>query len=370
MEKVFSNQKEIERKFGLKRNPLVLTLPDFVENEDGTYTILDNPVTITSYEQFCEYSKKHEIMLKYLSENYPEIISNVYKNALSELVDTRKSTLAGKYLGGKNVKSNDVMESGFATSSKNTIFGILRSVNAKKKGIDGKVVELPKIKRAKRQVMKNFAKNKEGYFIPEINNEGLVVNPSKDKSHFDVNFVGFAATDVTLDQVIEYLKAPFGDKADESGVDFAKLAELCKNAYSAMGSPSMNKNVQNVINYCESVYPFSFAGVKGAVKTPAKPVESVGVEGLDSEMVSLEETDSEATDASAEITDEPEGSVDEIDIKGKTGMEAGVDDGSMMIKVSPTGEGTTFKYRVVTSPSNRYSKVLKVEVVKVEPEKE
>ena len=266
-----------------------------------------------------------------MKENYPSVIAKIYKNALSELTDPENATIAGKLLTGRNVKDVDSFDAGLAPNGESTVYGIIRTAIAKKSGLEGKSVELPVVKRPKRRVMSMFIKNKNGYFVPEIDANGLVVAPSRDRTHFNIKFIGVKESDITKEQLLEYFKAPYGEKADESGVNFERLVELCKEAYKSMDDSNVVNNVQEIANFCASNLPMSFANIKDDRKIEAVPAEEPA-----------EETQDENDSVSRAL----------------------VPKGGALIVIEPKALEPVYEYSIETSKIKSFSNVLKVDVVK------
>lgn len=349
MEKVFNNQATLAKRMNNKVRRPILVLPKVSLGENGEFVLGSGYAEISSYDQFCEYVDTQSVVIEYLKENYPSVIAKIYKNALSELTDPENATIAGKLLTGRNVKDVDSFDAGLAPNGESTVYGIIRTAIAKKSGLEGKSVELPVVKRPKRRVMSMFIKNKNGYFVPEIDANGLVVAPSRDRTHFNIKFIGVKESDITKEQLLEYFKAPYGEKADESGVDFERLVELCKEAYKSMDDSNVVNNVQEIANFCASNLPMSFANIKDDRKIEAVPTEEPVVEEP------VEETHAEES-----VETPVEETPDERDLVSR----ALVPKGGALIVIEPKALEPVYEYSIETSKIKSFSNVLKVKVVK------
>lgn len=353
MEKVFNNQATIAKKMQNKVRRPVLVLPNVVFDAKGQFVIGKGYVEISDYEQFCKYISTQSAVIEYLKANYPSVIAKIYKNALSELTDPEKSTIAGKLLTGKNVRDIESFDAGLATNGESTVYGIIKTINTRQSGVKGKKVVLPVVKRPKSTVMSMFARDKKGYFVPEIDENGLVVIPSKDKSHFNLKFIGVKESDVTKEQLIEFFKAPFGDKADESGVDFEKLVELCKNAYKSMEDSNSVHYVQEISDFCAASMPLSFANIKDdrILSNISKTVEGDADKSTEIQNQDNEDLTQVVDEEPIEEPVQPEPVVEENNDKA-------------LVVLAPNSLEPVYVYSVGTSNIKSFSKVMRVYIEK------
>ena len=161
-------------------------------------------------------------------------------------------------------------------SAKDAVYGVLNTLGRDALKVIGNDVELPKVKRTNTQVLSLLKKGTEGYYVPQIDKDGLIVTAGDGKDHFDVNFVAVSSLDVTEEQLKEYLKAPFGEYADKAKVDYDKIIELCKTAYKGMAaSDGMFPDVREIMHECLKSYPLSFARIQDKKPEPVPPVPPI-----------------------------------------------------------------------------------------------
>ena len=273
MEKIFNNQGELARKLDSKTGRFFITVPDFDKDADGNYVMKDELLKINTLAGFNDYIAKHQEIVEFLGENYPKLVSTVYKNTMTSFTDPFRRSTYAKMFSGLPVKNTEIYQEAHATDVRSIFSGFLKTYNAKNMGFEGNDVLLPKVKRTKKQFMKLFVEDKQGFMIPEIDKNGLVVNATNSKDDFSVKFIAVPAEDITYDQLSDYLTAPFGDKVVESiidsGVNFDKIEELCLKAYKNIGQAEMVESLEEIMDYCMSVYPLSFSKIKAdPVKTP------------------------------------------------------------------------------------------------------
>ncbi len=290
MEKFLNNQTDIVKKLkksDKKKLSFTIELPDVYLDESGNW-VSDRNVVISSYLEFCEYAKRHEEIISFLKNNYPEVISTIWKNAFSEFSSAKGSTIAGKLLSGQKISSKKIFASASSSDSKNAIHGILRRINHTKDGINGEKVTLPVMKKTKKEVMTMLENSPEGYYLPELSEDGLVVMPV-DKTHFAGNFFAVNASEVAEEQVREYLYAPIAKSKDVNKNNLDLIVKLSKEIYKKIGKPEMTSWVRMMIDTCADVYPLSFLGIEDKnLRKKNKANEPVGarddqVNGYDDE---------------------------------------------------------------------------------------
>ena len=277
MEKIFNNQGELSKWLNTKTGKNFIMVPDFDKDADGNYVMKDELLKINTLAGFKDYIAKHQEIVEFLGENYPKLVSTIYKNTMTSFTDPKGRTTYAKIFSGKPVKNTEIYQEAHATDIRSIFSGFLKTYNAKNMGLEGNDVLLPKVKRTKKQFMKLFEKNNKGYMIPEIDKNGLVVNATNSKDDFSVNFIAVPAEDVTNYQLSDYFTAPFGDKIVEAiidcGVDFDKIEELCLKAYENIGQAEMVESLEEIMDYCMAVYPLSFSRFKAdPIKTKMTPV--------------------------------------------------------------------------------------------------
>lgn len=381
MEKIFNNEGYMRTRLEkAKTDRVYYDLPDIIVDESGVQE--KGLIRIQTLADFEAYCKNHQIIVSFLMENYPKVVADIYRNAMTELSDPSSETNISKILSGDKVKSNLIYQAAYAPSARSTVRGFLNTFNASRAGVKGTEVELPKFKRTKKQFMKMFEKNSKGYFVPEINSEGLVV--SKDGGKFSTNFIALSEEDVTKEQLIEYFKAPFGDIANKMGIDFEDIVELSQQAYSKLGTPDMAEAVNYLVDTCAETYPLSFPVKKVANKqkeiaSDDELSDSVREGNLENdENLSLGEYEVVINDTNGDIVEEEpvieepvieepviaepvskeqeikepvveDNTVNEVLIVGDDNViKPGVEDGELVVNVTPK-EGVVYRYEFVST---------------------
>lgn len=271
MEKFLNNQTEVVKKLkksDRKKLGFSVELPDVYLDENGDWQSYRN-IVISSYAEFCEYAKKHEEIIQFLKNNYPEVVSVIWKNAFSEFSSTKGSTIAGKLLSGEKISLNKLLSASSVNDSRNAISGILRRLNYTKAGIKGEKVTLPVMKKTKKEVMSLLESSSEGYYLPELDENGMVVLPV-DKTHFAGNFFAVNASEVTEEQVRDYLSAPIANSKDanKDNPNLIVAISLSKEIYRQIGKPEMTSWVRLMLDICADIYPLSFSKIQD--KKPRK----------------------------------------------------------------------------------------------------
>ena len=249
-------------------------LPEYFRDSDGEW--IERQVEIKSEQEFNAFVSRNQYLKDFLESKNSTVASKIYANAYYVLTSPANSTIAGKLLSGKEFNSSKFYRSGNIPQAKDVIYGAINTFTRDALGIIGQEVELPKVKRTSSQIMKLIKKGADGFYVPEIDKDGLVVTAGLGREHFDCNFVAVNAKDVTEEQLREYLKAPFGDKADEAKVDYDKIIELCKTAYKGMAaSDGMFPDVREIMHECLKSYPLSFARIQDKKPEPVPPVPPI-----------------------------------------------------------------------------------------------
>lgn len=222
MEKIFNNEGAMRTRLKkAKTSRVYYDLPDIVVDATGAHD--NGTVRIQTLADFEAYCKNHEDIVDFLMQNYLKDIAAIYRNAMTELYDPKSETNISKMFSGKPVKSNLVYQAAYAPSPRSTIRGFLNTFNASKSGVLGVDVQLPRFKKTKKQIMKMFETEK-GYFVPEINAEGLVV--SKDGGKFNTNFTAYSEEELARDYFFNNLEVPFGEFINKVGIKSADIIKL------------------------------------------------------------------------------------------------------------------------------------------------
>lgn len=371
MEKIFNNEGYMKNRLEkAKTDRVYYDLPDIIVDESGVQE--KGLVRIQTLADFEAYCKNHQIIVSFLMENYPKVVADIYRNAMTELSAPSSETNISKILSGQPVKSSFVYQAAYAPSARSTISGFLNTFNASKSGVKGTEVKLPKFKRTKKQFMKMFEKNMKGYFVPEINSEGLVV--SKEGGKFSTNFIALSEEDVTKEQLIEYFKAPFGDIADKIGIDFEDIIDLSQQAYDKLGTPDMAEAVNYLVDTCAENYPLSLPGKKVVNKQKEIASEDELLDGIregvleNDKYLSLGEYEIIINDTNGDIVEEEpvieepvveeqeieepvveDNTVNEVLIVGDGNLiKPGVENGEVVVNVTPK-EGVVYRYEFVST---------------------
>lgn len=277
MEKIFNNQAELAKRLNSKTGKFNILVPDFYKASDGSYIVKDELLEINTLAGFNRYLEKHQEIIEFLGSEYPKLVSTVYRNTMTSFTDPYKRTTLAKLLAGQPVKNTSIYQEANATDMRSIFSGFLKTYNAKKLGLVGEDVPLPQVKRTKKQALKLFMEEKQGYMIPEIDKDGLVVKATSSKDDFGVRFITVPACDITYDQLFDYLTMPFGDRAYESDIDFEYIHNLCFNAYKNIGQIEMSDSIGEIVDYCMAHYPLSFSRIKPDKEPAPKkpPVEEI-----------------------------------------------------------------------------------------------
>lgn len=245
-------------------------VPGFDFAPNGEVVDLSRNLRITTIEQAEEYDKKYAKVLEILKEKYPNL-SRVRRIFTASLKDAVRELSCGerangqlntcKILSGKNLSNAVVISNLNNAGRKDSILTVKGFLNTLK-DYEGKEVLLPKAERPSKAIMREFRKNREGYYVPQITAKGLVVVPLEGSNNkaFDSWCSAFSSSDVTREMVIEYLKAPFGDK--KVNVDFEKLADLSKATYRSIGQDNFVANLETMMDYVAKYYPLDFSQMK------------------------------------------------------------------------------------------------------------
>ncbi len=248
-------------------------LPEYKIN-DTTGEWEEIQVEIKTEDEFNAYVAKHQEIKDFLETQNSKSAAKIYANAMYSLTSPANTTIAGKLLSGKKMTSGAFYGSGNIPQAKDAVYGVLNTKMKADLGILGKDVVLPMVKKTKTQVLKLLKDGIDGYYIPQIDKDGLVVTKGRGLEHFDVNFISVSSEDVTKDQLMEYFKAPFGDKADtpEAEAYIENILALCKEAYKTMAmGDDMYKGVRDIVHECMKKYSLSFATMMNPVP-PVPPV--------------------------------------------------------------------------------------------------
>lgn len=253
-----------------------IVVPNFEVKKNGE--VVDaGEFVIKTQKEAKAYENRYNGVMDVLKQSYSEIsvVRRIFtaslKEAISELSGNWADTTSGKILRGKSTSNARVFQNMYGTDPVNTVAGFLNTL----KTYDGKDVVLPKVKKTKAAVMKQFSKNPVGYYLPEITAKGLLVRPlvGSGNTAFDVNCSAFNSKDVSREQVVDYLKAPFGDSKVD--VDFDRIVEFSQIAYSSIGTDEFLPKVKLLVDYITANYPLSFEKIKkdSPANKSAKPQE-------------------------------------------------------------------------------------------------
>lgn len=267
--KLEANKDKIKYKFNV---------PFFVEREDGVVIVPTIAHEITNTNQLEEYEKKVRKYYDYIKDTYPEQskVVRVLDNTLARLTDPSNSTKIGRILSGQPIKNSAVFSMSYELDASNAFVGFLSTYNRDFLGFEGRKEVLPRVRRSKSTLVNLFNKNKKGFFVPEIDEKGLVVRPGSRNQAFEVNLVAVNSKDITEQQFENYITAPFGNRQAESGVPFGVVKDLAREAYASIGTSELSDKVEALLNVCMHCYPYSFKAVKKDKKQPeVAPVETV-----------------------------------------------------------------------------------------------
>lgn len=270
--------KKLEKNETAKKIKFRLEVPNFIEREDGVVLPQVLSLKIYTTSQLKAYEEKIRKYYDHINQKYPNDykVVRILDNTLAELSDPEHTTKIGKFLSGAPVKSSTIFEENFSLDPANTICGFISTYNRDVLGFEGKKVALPRVKRPRETAINIFKKNPVGFFVPEIDEKGLVVTAGKNNKNFNIKLVAVNTKDITNEQFFDYITAPFGARAKESGVPFDLIKELSMDAYKSIGTSQMGSKVELLINFCTAYYPLSFANIKQE-KAPVKPVTAMVV---------------------------------------------------------------------------------------------
>lgn len=374
MEKIFNNEGEMKRRLErAKTSRVYYDLPAIDFDENGAFYEYES-VRIQTLAEFEEYCKKHQVVAEFLMENYPKFVADIYRNAMTELSDYTQKTNASRILSGKPVSSNVIYQTAFSPAANVILRSFINTFNYKQADLQGKTVELPKFKKTKKQILKMLQRGDEGYFIPEIDANGLVV--SKDGGKYSTNFIAVSCEDVTREQVLEYLKAPFGDRADELGIDFEAILEKSKKTFNRLYTADLGEETSMLVDRCGDVYPLSFKFKPGE----SKPLADTNPTVVAPEIEDFEEIPFEEVPVAEEI---PEETFDELEVAGGSVVKPKIsEDGELVVGITPErseSAGVTYKFVLKDVPNSRlkidgksasHSRLKRVEIVAVESERD
>ena len=248
-----------------------IELPEYVQNSSNEWE--ERKVVINTEDEFNAYVAKHQEIKDFLDSKNSSAAGKIYAKAMYALTSPANSTIAGRLLSGKEMSSGKFYAAGNIPQAKDAVYGVLNTKARADLGVLGLDVELPKVKKTSSQVLKLLKSGVEGYYVPQIDKDGLVVTKGSGMDHFDVNFVAVSSNDVTREQLLEYLKAPFAGKTDASfDAYFDKIIEACKDAYATMAkNDDVFKKVRDIIHECMKEYPISFVKVQNPVAPAPAP---------------------------------------------------------------------------------------------------
>ena len=249
---------------GLKSRTIVVVLPDFEKLPNGKWEQKGN-VEIKTYGEYIKYARKHKEIMPEIKRNFPSAVSIIWRNAFTELAGPAGATIAGSFADDKNKTAQKVYGMGTRSDAENSVYGILNTLNAKKDGMKGVYIDLPFI-RTKEEVYETFKQGKNGYFVPQITENGLVVTPAKGQTHFNINFMAFDASEVTEEEVFAYFIAPFVNSKEPINVNFDWLMGLSKETFRLIGDNKMNDFARAISDFCLKYYPLDLTALEDTKK--------------------------------------------------------------------------------------------------------
>ena len=208
MGKIIDHQIEEEIENGLKINHATnqqihkFTLPRFDKTESGEYVYVGNSV-VTTLKEFQEYMKSYGEVAKSL-DNYTEIVSKIYKNALNSLIAEN-----GIYQFGKNDYS---LPSKLASGQFNASAVANMNTESYEKTLNYITKAAFKTKRLKpasnlNSMMKKVSSSKKAeskfFVLPVMTENGIVLSHNRNTQTFEANFETISAENAL--EIKEYL---------------------------------------------------------------------------------------------------------------------------------------------------------------------
>lgn len=284
-------KKEIRESEKLGLLPDVL-LPNVKRMQDGTWDFSVASKTIATLNDFKKYEQENEEFYQIIKQNYPSIVSTIWKNAFSQLMGYE--TLSGKVLSGEVIDFDLVVSNlGFSHHDKiNSMRYIVDKVNGVNVSFAKNPVTVKKIKRTKNDVLNLFRTDVAGYVLPEITENGVVVLPTKSKD-LSCRFFAVADQEFTEEQVRDYLMQAIvssnfnGNMSEiEEAVDY--VVELARDAYSDLHLTSAHpenflESCKRINSACSGLYYPDFSLIEeryGKKKTEKFVEEYFETEGL------------------------------------------------------------------------------------------
>ena len=199
---IIKNEKKYRKKF--EKDPsFVVELPNIKKGADGMWRNGGDLVEISTLSEFNDYVNDNEELYAILKRDYPAVISTIWRNTFAKL--TGDSTIASKMLHGGLISYDKIIANqGFDEYQDTTFNYIISKLNGQRQ--TGKPVYIKPYKKAKKEIMNMLGAGKEGYFLPELSENGAVVMPTTE-SKLSVRFFAVSADEYTEDQVREYLLA-------------------------------------------------------------------------------------------------------------------------------------------------------------------
>ena len=320
MASIIKNKRAIVK--GLKNNEKILSevertgvdstepffsvrLPNIYKNSNGEWDYDGTMVDIGTLAEFNQYVDENEELYEIIKAQYPSVISTIWRSAFSKLYGTE--TVASKMLHGGTVDFDAVtLATAYEDSGEApTINYIITKVNGKK--AKNNPTAIKPYKKANSQVMSMLNSGKEGYFLPEITENGVVVTATKNK-RLNARCFAVEAGEYSEEQIREYLLANAEAMAmsseeqtkreTEAIVD--EIMEKAKEAYRAIMSSdysAIQESVERMNDLCSFVYrpDFSLIEEKAARRKPTflrdDEFEVPGATFDDSTPVDAEETE-------------------------------------------------------------------------------
>ncbi len=250
--------------FNVLQNPVVrpsyvVIMPNFRRTADGSW--VDDQVNITTLKEFGEYSKEHDALISFLKTERPDVLVKIYSNALCELTGTENGTIAGRLLSGEVFQTSEVYKRENEDENDSDAGGKLNTFRMEKlrENFGGFAEDEVVVKRPRKQLVGLIKTASEGFYVPQIDKNGLNVAMGAKPGTYDVNFVAIGSLDITEQELQDYFRAPFENKVTtpEQETCIKKLINLCKRAYKNIGTSEMDKDVAEIMKVCSDEYPLA-----------------------------------------------------------------------------------------------------------------
>ena len=335
---LFVGQNGMQRKFIKDAKKGVsnfsVALPNINKKENGEWEFDGGVVLISTLQEFNDYVAGQQEIMDLLKENFPDVVSMIWKGTFSEFTGNAGSTIAGKLLNGEQIKTDKIMKSSDYYDVENTMYIILKALSSRNAGpVEKSDVLLIPYKKTNSKVMSLLQNDFGGYFLPVVTENGCVVDKTPNKK-LGFRFFAIPESEVSYEQVVEYLSmlSPLDDDFEKADM-IQDLVEQSKNAYRLIknGSPSQAMHsVRVMTDYASILYRPDLSQLPGRKPKVAKP------EIQDEEIKGFDESDFEQH---VEIL-KPKG-VKEIVVHGNTNTKTSIENGEIVATITPE-EGLVF----------------------------